>query len=116
MHVLVILNDGPYGSERSYNGLRLALALAKAPDTAVRVFLMADAVGCAKPGQLTPDGYYNIGRMLKGLTSRGVEVGACGSCMDARGYSDADLADGVFRSSMPQLAVWTLETDKVITF
>jgi uncharacterized protein involved in oxidation of intracellular sulfur len=116
MHVLLILNDGPYGTERSYNGLRLALALAKTPDTAVRVFLMADAVACAKPGQSTPDGYYNIGRMLKGLTSRGVEVGACGSCMDARGYTDADLAAGVFRSSMPQLAGWTMEADKVITF
>lgn len=115
MHVLVILNDGPYGTERSYNGLRLALALAKTPDTTVRVFLMADAVACAKPGQSTPDGFYNIGRMLKGLTSRGIEVGACGSCMDARGYTDADLAEGVSRSSMPQLAAWTLEADKLIT-
>ena len=65
MQVLLILNDGPYGTERSYNGLRLALALAlaKMPDTKVRVFLMADAVACAKPGQSTPDGYYNVGRM-----------------------------------------------------
>jgi len=51
----------------------------------VRVFLMGDAVTCAKPGQTTPEGFYNIARMLKGLTSRGVEVGTCGSCMDARG-------------------------------
>ena len=77
---------------------------------------MADAIGCAKPGQTTPDGYYNIGRMLKGLTSRGVEVGACGSCMDARGYTDTDLAEGICRSSMPQLAEWTLWADRVITF
>jgi uncharacterized protein involved in oxidation of intracellular sulfur len=116
MHVLLILNDGPYGTERSYNGLRLALALAKTEETTVRVFLMADAVACAKPGQTTPEGYYNVGRMLKGLTSRGVEVGACGSCMDARGYTDTDLADGICRSSMPQLAAWTLEADKVVTF
>ncbi len=116
MNVLLILNDGPYGSERSYNGLRLALALAKTEDTTVRIFLMADAVACAKPGQTTPDGYYNIGRMLKGLTSRGVQVGTCGSCMDARGYGDADLADGICRSSMPQLAAWTLEADRVVTF
>ena len=92
MNVLLILNDPPYGTERSYNGLRLALALAKVEGTTVRVFLMADAVACAKPGQTTPEGYYNIGRMLKGLTSKGVEVGTCGSCMDTRGFTDADLA------------------------
>ena len=82
----------------------------------MRVFLMADAVGCAKLGQTTPEGYYNVGRMLKSLHARGVEVGACGSCMDARGYGDADLAEGVCRSSMPQLAEWTLWADRVVTF
>jgi uncharacterized protein involved in oxidation of intracellular sulfur len=116
LNVLLILNDAPYGSERSYNGLRLALALAKVDGTSVRVFLMADAVACAKPGQATPDGYYNIGRMVKGLTTRGVEVGTCGSCMDARGFTDADLAEGICRSSMPQLAEWTLAADKVVSF
>jgi len=77
---------------------------------------MADAVACAKPGQTTPDGAYNIGRMLKGLTTRGVSVGACGTCMDARGYSDADLAEGVHRSSMAELAGWTLEAERTVTF
>ncbi len=116
MQVLVVLNDGPYGTERSYNGLRLALALAKSDATTVRVFLMADAVGCAKPGQATPEGYYNVERMLKGLAGRGSEVGACGSCMDARGYTEADLVSGVRRSSMAELAEWTLWADKVVTF
>jgi uncharacterized protein involved in oxidation of intracellular sulfur len=116
MNVLLILNDGPYGSERSYNGLRLALALAKTEGCVMKVFLMADAVACAKPGQTTPEGSYNIGRMLKGLTGRGVAVGACGTCMDARGFGDPDLADGVHRSSMAELAAWTIEADKAITF
>ncbi|OGO51704.1 MAG: hypothetical protein A2V84_06580 [Chloroflexi bacterium RBG_16_70_13] len=116
MKALIILNDGPYGTERSYNGLRLALAISSVDDASVRVYLMADAIACAKPGQVTPDGYYNIGRMLKSLAKRGAQIGACGSCMDARGYADADLADGVSRSSMTQLAEWTIEADKVITF
>jgi uncharacterized protein involved in oxidation of intracellular sulfur len=116
MKLLIILNDGPYGTERSYNGLRLALALTSADDTSVRVFLMADAIACTKTGQVTPDGYYNIGRMLKSLVARGTEIGACGSCMDVRGYTDADLGDGVARSSMTRLAEWTIEADKVITF
>jgi sulfur relay (sulfurtransferase) complex TusBCD TusD component (DsrE family) len=43
--ILLILNDPPYGTERTYNGLRLALALAKSdPANTVTVFLMADAV------------------------------------------------------------------------
>jgi len=116
VNVLLILNDSPYGTERSYNGLRLAMALAKVEGATVRVFLMADAIACAKPGQTTPGGFYNIGRMLRGLTTKGVEVGTCGSCMDARGFTDADLAEGIRRSSMPQLAEWTLAADKVVTF
>jgi uncharacterized protein involved in oxidation of intracellular sulfur len=116
VNVLLILNDGPYGTERSYNGLRLALALVKTEGTEVRVFLMADAVGCAKPGQVTPEGSANVGRMVKGLTTRGVRVGACGSCMDARGFTDADLAEGVHRSSMAELAAWTLEADRTLVW
>ncbi|MCG3193782.1 MAG: Protein YchN [Thermoanaerobaculia bacterium] len=68
---LFVLNDGPYGTERSYNALRWALALLKRPDTAVRVFLLADAVQCAVRGQETPQGYYNVERMLKSIASRG---------------------------------------------
>jgi uncharacterized protein involved in oxidation of intracellular sulfur len=116
MEILLILNDGPYGTERSYNGLRLALALAKAEGTKVRVFLMADAVACAKPGQVTPEGSHNIGRMIKGLTTRDVTIGACGTCLDARGFSDSDLAEGVHRSSMAELAAWTLEADRTLVW
>jgi uncharacterized protein involved in oxidation of intracellular sulfur len=116
MKTLLILNDPPYGTERSYNGLRLALALVKVDETEIRLFLLGDAVGCAKPGQKTAEGQYNIERMLKGLTNRGVSVGVCGSCLDARGFTETDLASGMSRSTMAQLAEWTLWADKVITF
>jgi len=65
--VLFVLNDAPYGCERSYNALRHAMAVAKEPDTEIKVFLTADATACALAGQKTPDGYYSIERMLKGL-------------------------------------------------
>jgi len=65
--VLFVLNDGPYGSERSYNALRHAMAVSKHPGTEVRVFLTADATACALAGQRPPEGYYSIERMLKGL-------------------------------------------------
>lgn len=73
--VLFVLNDAPYGSERSYNGLRHALAVAKQDDVDVRVFLMADATTCALAGQKTPEGYYSIERMLKGLVTKKAMVG-----------------------------------------
>jgi uncharacterized protein involved in oxidation of intracellular sulfur len=116
MNVLVILNDPPYGTERSYNGLRLAMSLAKAPDTAERLFLMADAVGCAKAGQSCPEGYYNIERMIRALISKRVEIGLCGTCMDARGVGADDLVPGPHRSSMDELCAWTLWADKVVSF
>lgn len=116
MTVLIILNDPPYGTERSYNGLRLALQLGRQDGLGVRVFLMADAVGCAKPDQKTPDGYYNLARMLRGVLARGGEVAACGTCMDARGLADADLLEGAVRGSMEQLAGWVTEADRVVTF
>ena len=70
MLYLLVLNGAPYGDERSYNALRLALSLAKRDDVELRVFLMGDAVGCAVAGQQTPDGYYNLERMLKGLARK----------------------------------------------
>jgi len=37
----------------------------------VRVFLIGDGVQCAVAGQKTPEGYYNIERMVKSLAQRG---------------------------------------------
>jgi uncharacterized protein involved in oxidation of intracellular sulfur len=116
MKVLVIINDPPYGTERVYNALRLAHALLKMePQTEVTLFLMADAVLAANAGQKTPDGYYNVERMLKRLAGKG-RVLLCGTCMDARGLTDAEMMDGARRSTMDELAAATLEADKVLVF
>jgi uncharacterized protein involved in oxidation of intracellular sulfur len=112
---LFILNDAPYGNERAYNGLRLAGALAAKGDQTVRLFLMADAVGCAKSGQKVPEGYYSVQIML-GKVARKGEVGLCGTCMDARGLRDEELIDGARRGTLAQLADWTAESDKVLVF
>ncbi len=69
MNMLLILNDGPYGSERAYNGLRLAMSLLKNPDVALQVFLFGDAVQCAVANQETPQGYYNVERMIRSLVA-----------------------------------------------
>ena len=117
MKILFILNDPPYGTERVYNALRLALALRKsAPETDIAVFLMADAVTAARKGQKTPDGYYNIGLMVKGVVAGKGRLLLCGTCMDARGLAEADLIEGARRSTMAELAEETLGADKVLVF
>ena len=117
MNVLFILSDPPYGTERCYNALRLANALAKHdPATEVTVFLMADAVSCGRKGQKTPDGYYNLERMLKRFAVGKHRLLLCGTCMDARGLTEADLIEGARRSTMDELAQATVTADKVIVF
>lgn len=117
MKALLILNDPPYGTERSYNGLRLAHSLAKNnPEGSVVVFLMGDAVVCAKTGQKTPEGYYNAERMVRRVGAGKGQVLVCGTCMDARGLGERDLVEGARRSTMDELAQATLAADKVLVF
>lgn len=113
--LLFILNDPPYGTERSYNALRLAQSTAKA-GSKVRMFLIGDAAGVAVAGQSTPDGYYKLDRMLRAVTRQGGEVGVCGTCLDARGLAEVALAEDSHRSTMDELTEWTLWADKVIVF
>lgn len=115
MRTLIIINDSPYGTERLYNGMRLALALMKREAQEVDVFLMADAVAGAKKGQRTPDGYFNIERMVRRVVSRG-RVLLCGVCMDARGITSEEIVEGAQRSSMDALAEATEQADKVLVF
>ena len=117
MRYLLIVNDPPYGTERVYNGLRLAHTLPKKDAEAqVSVFLMADAVLSAKAGQKTPDGYYNVERMLKRVIAARGQVLLCGTCMDARGIADAEIMEGARRSTMDELAAETVAADKVLVF
>ncbi len=117
MKALFVLNDPPYGSERCYNALRLAGALAKSDASAeITVFLMADAVAAAKKGQKVPDGYYSLERMLKRFAAGAHRLLLCGTCMDARGLAETELIDGAHRSSMDELAKATVAADKVLVF
>jgi uncharacterized protein involved in oxidation of intracellular sulfur len=116
VNVLVIANGPAYGSELPFNALRLAVTLAKRDDVHVRLFLMGDAVVAAIDGQDLPDGYYHLDRMLRGLARKGADVGCCGTCMDARGIVEERLVDGAHRSTMEELADWTLEADRIVTF
>ena len=114
--ILFILNDPPYGTERSYNGLRLAGALSKREGEQVKMFLIGDAATCAKAGQKVPPGYYNVDVMLRNVAQHGGEIGVCGTCMDARGITEAELAEGTHRSTLDHLTEWTRWADKTLVF
>lgn len=115
--ILIIINDAPYGTEKAYNALRLANQINKDfPNTVVRIFLLADAVGCAKKNQNTPTGYYNIERMLHFSMNKGTEVNICTSCLEARGLTLDQLMEGVKISSMAELAQWVVSSEKVVNF
>lgn len=114
--LLLILNGPAYGADETFNAVRLAVALSRRDDAEVRVFLMGDAVTCAVAGQRTPDGYYALDRMLKGFARRGGQIACCGTCLDARGLSEDNLIEEAPRSTMEELAAWTVEADDVLTF
>ena len=117
MSILILINDAPYGTEKAYNAFRLAMAIQKDhAGVQVNVFLMADAVGCGLPNQNTPQGYYNIERMIKSVVVKGGKIRACGTCADARGIKDMQLIEGVEVSNMAELAKWTIEADKTLVF
>ena len=117
-NILIIINDAPYGTEKAYNALRMAMTLQKEhkEKVAVKIFLLADAVFCGLPDQKTPEGYYNIERMLKSVIRKGGEVKSCGGCSKARGIDNIPFIEGVKLSNMNEFAQWTVESDKVLTF
>jgi uncharacterized protein involved in oxidation of intracellular sulfur len=117
MNILIVINDAPYGSEKAYNALRIALSLQKEHDDVdVHIFLLADGVGCALPGQKTPNGYYNIERMLKAVIKKNGKVKACGGCSEARGIAGLEFIEGVELSNMKEFSQWIVEATNVLTF
>ena len=116
--ILIIINDAPYGTEKAYNALRMAMTLQgeHGNNVEVKIFLLADAVFCALPGQTTPSGYYNIERMLRSVINKGGEVKSCGGCSSARGIERLQFIEGVKLSNMKEFTQWTVECDKVLTF
>ena len=116
MKYLFIINDGPYGTEKAYNALRLAMSLQKTAEADVNISLIGDGVVNAIDGQNTPNGFYNIGRMLKSILLKNGKVKLWGSCMDARGLSIDKMVEGAQRSTMDELALLSSEADKILVF
>jgi uncharacterized protein involved in oxidation of intracellular sulfur len=116
MEYLLVLNDSPYGSQRTYNALRLAGALAKNGTREVFIFLLGDGVVSGLQRQSPADASYNVQEMLRLLAAQGVSIGACRTCLEARGIDDAALVAGINRRTLDDLRNWTEEAMKVLVF
>ncbi|AGE86065.1 DsrE/DsrF/TusD sulfur relay family protein [Cronobacter sakazakii] len=114
--IVIIANGAAYGSESLFNSLRLAIALRDQPQAPeLKLFLMSDAVTAGLRGQKPAEGY-SVQQMLEILTAQNVPVKLCKTCADGRGVSALPLIDGVEIGTLVELAGWTLEADKVLTF
>ena len=113
--IVIVANGAAYGSESLFNSLRLAIALKEQQPLDLKLFLMSDAVTAGLRGQKPAEGY-NIQQMLEILTAQNVPVRLCKTCTDGRGVTDLPLIDGVAIGTLVELAQWTLEADKVLTF
>jgi len=116
MEYLLVLNDSPYGSQRTYNALRLAGALAKDATRGVSIFLLGDGVVSGLRRQSPADASYNVQEMLRLLAAQGISIGACRTCLEARGIDDASLVAGINRRTLDDLRNWTQEATKVLVF
>jgi uncharacterized protein involved in oxidation of intracellular sulfur len=118
MKVLIILNREPYDStDVTWNALRLADKLVDGGNE-VRLFLMNGAVDLARDACRPPEGYdQDLSKQLKALIARAVPVKVCGTCMARCGiYKNHPYFEGAEKSTMQQLAEWTVNSDRVLTF
>ncbi len=113
----IIINEGPYGNERSWNALRLALtSKAASIRLEVNIFLIGDGVSIAKKGQNPPSGYYNLEKMIKDFLAKGGNVQACSTCLKARGLNQESIIKGVEVGTMLGLTNWVKESKTTLSF
>ena len=117
MKILIIFNRNPYdGTDVTWNGLRLVDKLLDV-GVEVRLFLMNDSVDMARDVAKPPEGFFDLGKMLKDLMAKTVPVKVCGTCKVRCGiYKGEPYFEGTQEAKMTELAEWVKEADKVITF
>jgi uncharacterized protein involved in oxidation of intracellular sulfur len=115
--ILIIVHAPPHGSERCLSALRLATALAARTGDRpeLRLFLMSDATVLGLPNQVDGSGN-GLQAMIEMLVSENVPIKLCRTCALARGLADLPLIHGLSIGTLPELAEWTMEADKVISF
>ncbi|HBO37826.1 MAG TPA: hypothetical protein DD638_04100 [Pasteurellaceae bacterium] len=115
--ILFILNESPYGTEKTFNALRLAVNLQEEYNKTIelKLFFFSDSVLSGLAGQAPNEGP-NIQQVLEILVAQGAEVKLCTSCSKARGTIDRPLVQGVQLGTLDDVAAWTIWADKIVNF
>jgi uncharacterized protein involved in oxidation of intracellular sulfur len=83
----------------------------------VNIFLMNDSVDLARDSAKPPEGYFDLGKMLKELIQKDVSVKVCGTCKARCGIHKGEpYFEGAKEAKMTELAEWIKQADKVISF
>jgi uncharacterized protein involved in oxidation of intracellular sulfur len=118
MKILIIFNHQPYdNTDVTWNGLRLAEKLLEM-EQEIRIFLMNDSVDMAREACNPPEGYdQDLSQMLKELIAKDVTVKVCGTCMARCGiHKNQPYFEGAQKATMPELAEWVVDCEKILTF
>jgi len=117
MKTLIVFNRNPYdGTDVTWNALRLVGKLLDL-GIEIRLFLMNDSVDMARDVARPPEGFFDLGKMLRDLISQGVPVKVCGTCKVRCGVHKGEpYFKGAQEAKMTELAEWVKEADKIITF
>ncbi|MFB2683288.1 DsrE/DsrF/TusD sulfur relay family protein [Shewanella mangrovisoli] len=115
-NILIVAHASPYGTEKLFNSLRIALALKDQTEQQIdlKIFLMSDAVFGALKHQTTPDLSYNLQQMFEILSAQQVPILLCKTCAQARGVNPDMLLEGAEIGTLQDLTRWTLAADKVM--
>jgi len=118
MSTLIIFNRQPYdGNDIAWNALRLAKTL-KDKGEDVKIFLMNDSVDLARDTTEKPEFYeFDLVKILKELYNNGIELKVCGTCQARCGLNkNQPYFNDKIKGTMDDLASWTIECNKVLTF
>jgi tRNA 2-thiouridine synthesizing protein D len=109
----ILLTKGPYTSEAADMALKTALA-ARRKGYKVNLFIYLD--GAWNTHITSEKDYNNPGEWLRSVVKRGVNIGVCERCSEARDLNEGNMVDGIPITG----SFWFMDkvnrSDRVLTF
>jgi tRNA 2-thiouridine synthesizing protein D len=109
----ILLTKGPYTSEAADLAMKTALA-AKRKGYDVNLFIYLD--GAWNTHITEEKDYNNPGEWLRSVVKRGINIGVCERCSEARDLRKDNMVEGVPITGSYFLIDMLSKSDKVLTF
>ena len=109
----ILLTKGPYTSEAADMALKTALA-ARRKKYEVNLFIYLD--GAWNTHITSEKDYNNPGEWLRSAVKRGVNIGVCERCSEARDLNEGNMVEGVPITGSFAFMDMINRSDRVITF